>query len=203
MSRKSFFRNLSGMSAVTYGILIGFILAVALPSVAIVGSRVKDGYRQVAAGISGADSAPGNDPGGEVPDPEAPRQGPIIVSPSILPAGVAGMFYITTFSATPDDDAAIASWSIPSAQIPSGLSLSAATGELSGIPVGGDYVFSAMVTDSRGASSKKDFWLAIEPHLAPVIATETSLPVGTAGRAYSVTFEGTASNGASITSWIS
>ena len=75
-------------------------------------------------------------------------------------------------------------WSIVSGNLPTGLTLNAMTGEISGTPtLAGNYEFKVRVTDGTGAYKEKDFTIRINE---PLEITTAALPNGTKGEAYSV-----------------
>ncbi|MGH9631068.1 MAG: putative Ig domain-containing protein, partial [Bryobacteraceae bacterium] len=78
-------------------------------------------------------------------------------------------------------------WTITSGSLPAGLSLGAATGQISGTPTAaGPSSFTVQATDSASASATKPFALTISvPALA--IATPSPLPAGRVGSGYSQT----------------
>ncbi|MFL6154919.1 MAG: putative Ig domain-containing protein [Marmoricola sp.] len=100
-----------------------------------------------------------------------------ITTPSTLPAGNVGQAYSVTFTS----NGGPGTWS--SLDLPDGLSLNAATGELSGTPTtGGDYgVYIGFTETSTGTLATKAFAL----HIAAPVITTTSVPDGTTGTAYS------------------
>jgi hypothetical protein len=104
------------------------------------------------------------------------------------PSGVTGASYTQQFAAT--GGVAPYVWSIASGSIPAGLSLSTATGLLSGTPsTPGTYTFTIGVTDQNGQKDSAAFSIAIVAPLS--ITTQASLPGGVAGVAYTQTFAAT------------
>ncbi|HLL54699.1 MAG TPA: putative Ig domain-containing protein, partial [Myxococcaceae bacterium] len=103
-----------------------------------------------------------------------------------------------TTSALPNGDVAVAynapalaatggksplTWSISSGSLPTGLSLSASSGSITGTPsAGGAFTFTATVTDANGRSDNRALSISITGALA--VAT-VSLPDGYTGAAYS------------------
>jgi hypothetical protein len=103
-----------------------------------------------------------NNAGGGSPPPPAPAPGP---APSIttasLPEASAGTAYSTTFAAS---GAGTKTWSIVAGSLPAGLSL-ASNGVVSGTPqAAGTSSFTVKVS-ANGASSQKQFTLAVTPAL--------------------------------------
>src|SRR5262249_9500651 len=71
-----------------------------------------------------------------------------IVSPRSLPAAPAGAFYSYTVAAA--NVVGTATWNVQGGALPPGLSLSPATGEISGVcNTPGTYAFNARVSDAR------------------------------------------------------
>lgn len=76
-------------------------------------------------------------------------------------------------------------WSVSSGNFPTGLTLAAGTGAITGIPTAsGIFTFTVMVTDSAAATATKEFTITINP--SPSILT-SSFPSGMIGTAYSQT----------------
>jgi len=89
-------------------------------------------------------------------------------------------------------------WSIVSGNLPTGLTLNATTGEISGTPtLAGNYEFKVRVTDGTGAYKEKDFTIRINE---PLEITTAALPNGTKGEAYSV-FQISYNGGTAPYSW--
>jgi len=77
------------------------------------------------------------------------------------------------------------SWSVSGGNLPTGMTLDAATGTVTGIPTAsGTFTFTAMVTDSAGTpqSATKDLSITINP---PPFVSTTSLASGVVAVAYS------------------
>ena len=78
-------------------------------------------------------------------------------------------------------------WALQSGSLPTGVTLDAKSGLLSGTPtVVGPYTFAVTVTDSTGEAASHSFTVAINSALAFI--TKSPLPPGTAGTNYSETF---------------
>ena len=96
----------------------------------------------------------------------------VLVTSTALPAGMAGVVYQETLSAsggTPPYR-----WS--AYPLPGGLSVDAANGVISGIPqTPGTYSFSVLATDNQGSSAAQDLNLVLSaaPLNAPTITTKT------------------------------
>jgi hypothetical protein len=79
--------------------------------------------------------------------PAASTPSPLAISTTTLPAGIVGAAYSTVLAATGGTTAY--SWSVSSGSLPAGLSLSAATGTISGTPTAsGTFSFTVTVSDS-------------------------------------------------------
>ena len=86
-------------------------------------------------------------------------------------------------------------WSISSGALPAGLTLSAATGTISGKPTkSGSSTFTAKVTDSTSPTSQtasKSLTITVASAAAPVQITTTSVQSGQVGVSYSTTLRAT------------
>jgi len=72
--------------------------------------------------------------------------------------------------------------------LPAGLTLNAATGQISGTPsAAGVSSFTIQVTDSNGATTSQQYKLAVNP--PPTITTTSPLPAGTVNMSYTVTLQ--------------
>lgn len=79
-------------------------------------------------------------------------------------------------------------WSITAGALPSGLSLNASTGTITGTPTtAGTSNFTARVTDSGSPALSDSKALSITIHPPPLVVTTNSLPAGDVGLAYSAT----------------
>ncbi|GAB3346948.1 putative Ig domain-containing protein [Lysobacter tyrosinilyticus] len=110
----------------------------------------------------------------------------IAVSPSTVPAGVAGTAYSQTLSASGGTSAY--TFSLQAGALPAGVSLSSA-GALSGTPtVAGTFNFTARATDANGFTGDQPYSLVI---VAPTVTVSpATLSNATAGFAYTQTFVG-------------
>ncbi|MGC9941204.1 MAG: Ig domain-containing protein [Verrucomicrobiota bacterium] len=128
--------------------------------------------------------------------------GSLQITTTSLPNGTNGMFYSQTLQAS--GGIPPYSWSIPdySASLPANLTL-ATNGSISGILSTslGFYQFDVVVTDSATNSQELDGLSldVVNPPLPPLMITNTSLPNGTIGVAYSVQLG--ASGGQSPYNW--
>ncbi len=116
----------------------------------------------------------------------------ITISPGTLPQPAAGVAYsqiITASSGQPT----IFTYAISAGQVPVGLSLNAATGELSGTPTqAGPYNFTVTATDGGGFTGSQAYSGAVG---APVLSLAPSTVAGTtAGTPYSTSFVASGGN---------
>jgi hypothetical protein len=105
-----------------------------------------------------------------------------VITPAILPQGQVGVFYAVTLTAAPLIFPV--NWVITAGGLPMGLSLSASTGIISGVPVfAGNFAFNVQVTDNTTVpSAQQGFSIAIIP--PPVIINTSDLPDGLTGNPY-------------------
>lgn len=124
--------------------------------------------------------------------PEAPLA-PTIATPSPLPNGIAGRSYAVGLKAARGEPPL--SWSGRPA---AGLALDARSGELMGTPEhAGSFQFPVTVTDGRARSHTKTFDLTVVsfPSGALAITSDSLLPQGIRGRAYSQQLEASGGGG--------
>ena len=115
-----------------------------------------------------------------------------ITTASPLPTGTVAASYAQTFAAT--GGSGQYNWSVSSGGLPAGLTLSAASGQLSGTPtVSGTPSFTITAMDTNQATASKAFTMTIDPALT--IATAPQLPAGTLGLPYSQTLTATGGSG--------
>jgi len=109
---------------------------------------------------------------------------PVILTTS-LPNGTVTLPYAATLTCS--GDYGPFTWSIASGTLPSGLSLDASSGVVSGTPtIIAAQSFTARVRDSLGKTARKALTIIVVDTMPPAIAT-TSLPDGVIGEAYGVT----------------
>lgn len=135
---------------------------------------------------------------GETPTPQtATKQLTITVNPKLaittssLSAGVIGAAYSATLQAT--GGITTYSWAVTSGSLPSGLSLNASTGAITGTPTGpqvGTISFSVTVTDSESPAKTASANLSIAISATTLTVTTSSLPAGTINVAYSANLGG-------------
>jgi hypothetical protein len=115
----------------------------------------------------------------------------ILVAPTVtttsLPGGAVNSPYSATLAATSGTPPY--SWSLASGVLPSGLTLAAGTGVISGTPTAtGTSSFTVRVTDSNAISATKALSITVASAL---VVTTTSLPGGTQNVFYSATLAAT------------
>jgi large repetitive protein len=112
------------------------------------------------------------------------------ISTASLPSATVNAAYSQTLAR--NGGTAPFTWSIASGSLPSGLTLAAGTGIISGTPsAAGTANFTVRVTDSavsNGATTTKALQIAVA---APLVITTSSLPGGITGSAYSQSVSGT------------
>jgi GH18 family chitinase len=114
---------------------------------------------------------------------------PLITTTSPLPAGSVGAAYSLLLTAS---GTAPIVFSISAGSLPPGLALGTTGGDLTGTPTAaGNYAFTVQASNSTGSSTKL-FNVAVNS--APLITTNSPLPPGILGAAYSLTMiaQGTA-----------
>jgi hypothetical protein len=108
---------------------------------------------------------------------------PPFITTTSIPDGVVGFAYSQTVAALPPTAGTTLTWTVSAGSLPTGLSLNASTGAISGTPTAtGTFSFTVKATDSPGAqSTTASLSIIIEPVLTIPAAT---LPVATAGAFY-------------------
>jgi large repetitive protein len=115
------------------------------------------------------------------------------VTTTTLPRGTVGTAYSTTLAAT--GGTGPYTWSRTSGSLPTGLSLSASTGAITGTPtVAGTSSFTVRVTDSASPAATATKSLSLTVAL-PLSVTTATLSGGTVGTAYSATLAATGGTG--------
>ncbi|HTW80286.1 MAG TPA: putative Ig domain-containing protein [Terracidiphilus sp.] len=105
-----------------------------------------------------------------------------ITTPDPMPNGVTGTAYSQTLTATGGDSPYI--WSITAGTLPAGLSLTASTGVISGMPItAGTSNFTVLATDSENNTATAN--LSITINAGTLVVTTTALPFGVVNTAYS------------------
>jgi len=117
----------------------------------------------------------------------------VSISTSSLPSGQQGTAYNATLAAS--GGTTPYSWSVSAGSLPSGLSITPASGAISGTPTAsGTYNFTVEVTDSTKPTAQtatKSLTLTMTVAAQPIAITTTSVPSGTVGDAYSTTLAAT------------
>ena len=122
---------------------------------------------------------------------------PLAISTSSLSSGMQNAAYSATLAASGGQTPY--TWSISAGSLPSGLSLTASTGAISGTPTtSGSSSFTVKVTDSSSPANSTSEALSIIVNL-PLTITTSSLPGSTQNVAYSATL--TATGGATPYTW--
>jgi len=124
------------------------------------------------------------------------------VTTATLAAATNGAAYTATLAAADPNAAAIATWAVASGSLPAGLSLTPATGVISGTPAAaaGLTSFAVVATDSAAqASPPKSLAIAVA-YAAPTITTTSLAPVAD-GASYTQTLAATDPNARAIAAW--
>lgn len=109
-----------------------------------------------------------------------------IATPTALPNGAEGAPYSQTLGAT--GGRAPYTWSVTVGSVPPGLSLSAASGLISGTPaIAGSYSFIVQIADGQQQTLQKAFTLIVTGRIS--IVTPATLPSATVRQAYSEVLE--------------
>jgi Putative Ig domain/Polysaccharide lyase 14 len=121
---------------------------------------------------------------------------PVAITTTSLSGATVGSSYYASLAAS--GGATPYTWSMPSGSLPSGMVLSATTGQLSGTPTAtGNFTFAAQVNDADGQTANKQFSLSVQAN-PPAIMT-SNMPSGTANISYAASLA--ASGGAAPYSW--
>jgi Putative Ig domain len=127
------------------------------------------------------------------------KSGRLVITTTSLPNGQVGVAYAATLAAT--GGTLPYSWSLTSGTLPSGLSLYASTGTISGTPATPVTAtpLSFKVTDSSRPAQNKSVSLTLTIAPVTLAITTSSLPNGQVGTAYSATL--TATGGTTPYTW--
>jgi hypothetical protein len=125
---------------------------------------------------------------------------PLSITTASLPEGVTGIGYSQTVQATGGTQPY--TWSVSSGSLPTGLSLSASTGEISGEPVDtGTTSFTISVTDSDTPTAQSTSLSTSITVVEPLAFTEPTLPDGVQGDDYSPVTPNHVSGGSGNYTW--
>ena len=115
----------------------------------------------------------------------------IVVNPATLPGGTVGSAYSRTVTTT--GGTGTKTFSVSAGALPTGLSLNASTGVISGTPTSaGSSAFTIRATDTIGAIGARAYGVTINPAITLSPAT---LPNGTSGTPYSRTVSASGGTG--------
>ncbi len=115
----------------------------------------------------------------------------IAVNPASLPAATAGTPYNQSVSAT--GGTGTYTFSVSAGTLPTGLTLNAATGAITGTPTtAATSNFTITATDGNGATGSRAYTFAVN---GAVTVNPATLPAGTVGAAYSQTVSAAGGNG--------
>jgi len=189
-----------GASGMEYGVVVGLIAVVAVAATATVGGKVKEIFggttNAVQLGMNGQ-LAPGANLSlsGGVVAPVAPT-----INTGSLPGGTTGIAYSQPISVTAQNGDGVAFSS--TGALPTGLSLNASTGVVSGTPSApGTFAFSIVATDTANTLSSSQAYSVVVAAGAPAIQTGSSLPNATYASAWSQTLAATTTPSASGVTW--
>jgi C1A family cysteine protease len=108
-----------------------------------------------------------------------------MINTASLPGGTVGVAYSQTLSAS---GTAPITWSVASGTLPTGLSMNAATGVISGTPTTASASnFTVRATNAKGSATKALSIAVSNTNLALIIDTPSNMPSGIKGKAYNQT----------------
>jgi len=115
---------------------------------------------------------------------------PLVIAASALAPGIVGSGYSQTLQAT--GGTPVYTWSIASGSLPAGITLSGATGALSGTPTAsGTFSFTAAVRDSGATVQTQSVPMSLVIAPAPLKIMTATLPSATDGTAYTQSLQAT------------
>jgi hypothetical protein len=108
---------------------------------------------------------------------------PVAIGTTSLPAGRQSVSYKTTVTAT--GGSGVVTWSVAGGALPAGITLSAATGVISGVPsAAGTYVVTLAATDAGDATNKTTVAMSMDVTPAVRVGSPRSIPAATAYMPY-------------------
>jgi len=123
---------------------------------------------------------------------------PLAITTSSLPSGALGTTYSNHLQAS--GGTAPYSWSIAAGSLPTGVTLAAATGILTGTPTAsGTFSFTATAADASSPAQTTSVPLSIVVTAAPLTITSSALPSGTQNSNYATSLQ--ASGGTGSYTW--
>jgi hypothetical protein len=126
--------------------------------------------------------------------PPPPSVVPVAISTTTLPSGRVTVAYSATPQAT--GGAGGFTWTVSGGTLPTGLTLNASTGAVTGTPTAaGSSTITLTAADSTDPSNKASANYTIVIGSAPVVFASSALPVGRATVAYSTTLQATGGSG--------
>jgi Putative Ig domain len=129
-------------------------------------------------GCAGVVGAPASDSG------SGSASGSLVISTSSLTSGAVGAGYTAALQGSGGTQPY--SWSLSSGSLPTGLSLNASSGVISGTPTtSGTSTFTAKVTDANNNEATEPLGIAIAAASQPLTITTSSVPNGSTNTAYS------------------
>ncbi|WP_285727269.1 beta strand repeat-containing protein [Psychromicrobium xiongbiense] len=131
-------------------------------------------------GVTDSSLAPGPYAGTSLPYLLVVVPAPLTIGPAMLPAPMPGAAYTATLAA--QGGVAPYGYSISTGHLPTGLSLNAATGEITGTAtMVGAFSFTVTVTSDDGQTASQDYTLTVP---SAALSQIGSLPAGQVGTAY-------------------
>jgi chitinase len=102
----------------------------------------------------------------------------VTVSTTTLPSATVGTYFYSYLAASGGTKPY--TWTITSGKLPTGMTLNASNGGITGTPgIGGAFTFTVKITDANGSAATKS--LTLNVGVAPLTVTTASLPTATLG----------------------